>query len=821
VVIVHFSEELDTISAEDASNYHVDGLDVLAAFQRGSDVLLVTSQQTKGAPYNLTVGLVFDVAGNVALVSGPQPFNALSLSKVTFKAVPDFAWTAVDGSAKGLPTGDDLYLTGTAMLSARGLDGGDLRVHGRTDVAGVTGYALAPSGEKIADGQPGAGAEIYALTILLPAGTYSYKLAHGNEADAAHPPTTLETVTKNLATRNDLGGVAVNPITMKGNDGVDYSGARLSLNGEDLPGPGILFKRENPDTVVVVGAKDKALPADVIGTWRDVPFGSGDDYDDGIVELPLPQAGVADTTAPRLLGVKARDSESVLLSFDEAVFAPSTPTLTVTDDSGAQLPIAQTMIGQPLVNQIVIQTGAMANDTSYTVLVGGISDIAGNTITTPVTAGFTSPAAFQPFTPIVDNIPPSVVTVQPTSPTEIEVTFSERVTDDAATASHYAIANGTGGTGTAPTIASARMGAGNVKVILTTTQQTRQAPYVLSVTGVSDVAGNVLTSSSTDFPGFGDFTPPTITTVQPLSSTKVALIWSKALTADSATRLTNYTLSEVNVASVEFSGDDTLRNAAFNSTYAPLRNDVVILTSASPMTGGGTYTITAQGVQDLSGNQSLENKQFTAVAQPPTVTVVLTYLISDTAGVVGVGPGGAAASPSRAISPATLAAQREGVFALGTALNDAGSAPITDNAFTVAMGGFPPDGSTLQGKSKQLKDDGTQGDQTSGDHIFTITVPNVPLGSTLSWKAFASFTTAFAQQNPSFPGAAFADSSPGPSVFGDGQEYPGNDNAVFLVAGDANGVVQIDCLFGDEITYKRKTGFPAFYMAIGHATRLQ
>ena len=34
-------------------------------------------------------------------------------------------------------------------------------------------------------------------------------------------------------------------------------------------------------------------------------------------------------------------------------------------------------------------------------------------------------------------------------------------------------------------------------------------------------------------------------------------------------------------------------------------------------------------------------------------------------------------------------------------------------------------------------------------------------------------------------------------------------------------VIIIDCLFGDEITYKRKTGFPAFHFALGNARRTE
>lgn len=813
VVILEFSESLDRIAAENAANYRIPDLEVYAAFQRDREVLVVTSQQARGAPYELELGTVFDVAGNVAVVDGPVPFRGLSLSLVTFKAVVDFAWRSVDGSERGLPPGEGLFLTGTVGLEARAEDGADLRVHGRTDVAGRSGFELTPTDEVLE------GAQVYALTLRLPPGTYAYKLAHGSTALAANPPATLETVSKSLATRNDLGGVAVDPITMQGRDGASYMGARLSLTGQDLPGPGVLFKRENPDTILVVGEADRALPPDVVGTWRDVPFGSGADYDDGLVELPLFAGGVPDSEPPRLLGARARDSESVLVSFDEAVVATGNPTVRVTGDDGVDLAIVEVMVPAPLPNQVVIRTGAMANDAPYSLLIGALADLGGHAMAQPVTAGFSSPAQFQPFTPILDEDPPAVVAVRPNSPTEIEVTFNERVLDSAAEPGHFAISRVGGGA--APTISSARMGAGGVKVVLTTTVQGLQEPYALAVTDVSDVAGNVLDSAQVEFAGFGELEPPVIERVVALGPTKVALLWNEPLSADSADRLTNYSVSEVSVTEVRFGASDELRGAAFNSSWAPLAGDIVIL-STTPMTGGGTYTVSAEGVTDLSGNESAEVKTFTAAGTPPLVDVLFTYQISDTAGVVGVGAGGTPGVPARALSPATLSQQREGVFVLGTALSDSGAAPVVNHPFTTALTGFPEEGASLSGAEPELKDDGTGGDAVAGDHVFSLLIQDVPLGSTLSWKAFASFTTAFAQANPSYPGAAFADATRGPSVFGDGQEFPGNDNAVFLVADvDGDGRIVIDNLFGDEISFKRKTGFPAFHMAVDRARRLE
>ncbi len=808
VFVVTFSEELDRIAAENAVNYIVSdgGLEVFAAFQRGREVYVVTSAHERGARYDLEIGGVFDVAGNV-MADTAVSVDALTLSVVTFQAIVDFAWTSIDGTTKGLPPGSDLYLTGTVMRDARGVDGADRRVFGRTDVAGIDGFKFEPT-DTIVDG-----GRVYALSLRLPPGTYAYKLAHGNARTASNAPPSLETVTKGLATRNDLSGVSVDPRTLRGNDGVSYAAARLSTNGADLAGAGVLFKREVPDGLLVLGEVDRALEPEVIGTWRDTPFGVGADYDDGLTELPLPVAGAADTNGPRLLNVRPRDSESVLLSFDEAVVVAGTVNVGIDGESGA-LPVVETFVGQPLSTQVVVRTGAMDNDAAYALVVSGIGDALGNALPGPVTGGFTSPAFFQAFTPLVDDVPPSVSLVRATSPTTVEVTFTERLKESTIALTDFSI----GGTN-APDVENVLVTGGGLRVVLTTTAQERQEAYTLTVAGVDDIAGNTLSSVTVPFSGFGEFDPPEIDRVVAISPTQIALVWNEPVTAQSASRITSYIVSEVQVTAVRFGGSDELRGAAFNATFAPLRTDIVVLTTTA-MTGGGAYTVSAEGVADLSGNESAAVAGFTAVAAAPTVDVVLSYQISDAVGVIGVGAGGSAAPPARAISAATLSQQREGVFVLGTALSQSGVDKLSNHPFTAALGGFPADGAPLDGVEPELKDDGQNGDRTANDNIYSIRIPGVPVGSTLSWKAFASFTTAFGSANPGFPGAAFADAPRGPSVFGDGQEYPGNDNAVFIVGDDdGDGVVTIECLFGDEITFKRKTGFPAFHMALGRARR--
>lgn len=811
LVIVRFSEILDRVAAENAASYAIDGLEVFAAFQRGREVLLVTSPQERGAAYTLEVGDVFDVAGNVMRDTEALSFRGLSLVKVTFRAVVDFAWTSVDGSTKGLPDDDGLYLTGTVLKEARGLDGRDLRVTGRTDVAGIEGFRFEPTEERFQD------ATVYALSLRLPSGTYAYKLAHGAPADAFSPPATLETVSKSLATRNDVAGVVVDPVSLRGADGFSYQQARLSLSGQDSPGRGILFKRENPDEVVFVGDADRELGVQVLGTWRDVPFGRNADYDDGLPEMALTVAGAEDLTPPRLVAVRARDSESVVVSFDEAVQESDQGLMArVTGDEG-ELMVQEAFVAQPLPNQLVLRVSTMDVDQSYSLMVGGVQDLSGNVMPSPETVGFTSPGQSTPFTPLVDDVPPEVTAVTATSPTEIDVLFSERLNVMQVDLADFTLSQA--GEGTAPQLLSVRMEGGGVRAVLTTTPQERQAPYSLEIGAVEDLAGNLSEPVTLSVVGFGEFDPPQISWAKPVTPTLLAVRFDERVSAATAGDPNRYAIDGLSIVGARFGAADELRGAAFNPTWAPLAEDLVLL-EVAPMQVDVSYALTATGVEDLSGNPSAASASFVGINTAPRVDVLLTYQVSDTAGVLGVGPGGTPASPARALSPSTLQQQREGLFILGTALDDSGASPIASHPATLALGGFPDEGAPLDGVEPQLRDDGTEGDVLANDNIFTLRIPDVPLGSTVSWKAFASFTTAFGQQNPQVPGAAFADASPGPSVFSDGQEYPGNDNAVLLVAdADGDGVIHIDNLFGDEITFKRTTGRPAFHLAVDRARR--
>ncbi|MFH1809093.1 MAG: hypothetical protein ABIJ09_10135 [Pseudomonadota bacterium] len=810
VVVLGFSETLDRISAENVGNYRILSaggvpLDIYAAFQRGRELLLVTATQSRGGDYQVQVSGPFDQAGNM-MADASLPFTGLALYRVSFGAVVDYAFLSEDGRERGLPAGEQLYLTGTVMLEARATDGRDLRMSGRTDVAGIAGYAFAPTADLVA-GKP-----VHRLSLFLPPGVYAWKVGHGTPAMAADPPATLETVTKNLCTTNDNTGVTVDPVTLLGRDGISYQGARLSLTGNDTPGPAVLFKRENPDQRLLVGAQNMELPVFVIGAWRDVPFGSGADYDDGRVELAQVEPGAVDDQGPRLLDASAPCSAGVLLSFDEKILSSAAEVqVQIQDADGVELNARVQHVGLPVKpTQVFVQTAEQFPGAAYSLGVSGLRDAAGN-LAELQSGAFVAPGAASECR-IVDEDPPEVVAVLAERPDRIRVRFSEQIHSASAGLASFGLVHRQGGN--APTIQQALLSGGGTEVVLVTSAQEIQAPYTLTVHNIQDIAqpANVLVEQSVDFAGFGEHEPPTFS-ARAVTPGLVWLRFNEPVTEATASAAASYSIPGLTIQRVEFSAAASLRASSTAPAYAPIAEDQVLL-STSPMSAGQSYTVTVNGVHDLSGNVAASSASFDGLAAAPTVDLVIEVLVSRTATVFGAGPGGSSGVPGRALSPETLAREREGIFMRGEGLEADGATTIPSHPATLALQGFPARGAAglaqFDGPDPQLRDDATGGDRVAGDNIYTLVIPGVPLGSVVAYKTFASFSTAF-RDSSGDPRALVADATPGPSQYDDGEEYPGNDNGARILGdSDGDGQVVLRHLFGDEVTYKRREDSPVF-----------
>ncbi|MCK5797191.1 MAG: hypothetical protein KAI47_08415, partial [Deltaproteobacteria bacterium] len=626
-------------------------------------------------------------------------------------------------------------------------------------------------------------------------------------------PTTLTALGKRDAAGNVEGGIS-------------FAGATISVTGEEKPGPfsgtppapKVMFKRENPDEVCVARSSDIICPMIVIGTWRDLPDfvvgGSLADYDDGLPEV-APTRLEKDIVSPTLMNLKVYSSYSLILSFDERLSDTITSFSFSAKRAGNDevLPLRIKRVGKVgdgdlLPSQIWLSTAKglpMGIGTTYILTYSGVMDALGNAQKTPRSVNWTAP---ETLVPDEDTRPPAVLAVLPKSPTRLLVQFDEAVDSaTAATTANYRIA--AQGGAAAPSVTLATMQPGGTAVVLTTTDQAKQASYTLTVEKIADgaVPPNVLSSQTVSFKGFGDDQAPKVIFAEALSPTKIAVAFDESLSPLSVTA-GSFSIAGLTISGTDFSGAASRKVGAFSPKTTTFSEDIVVLTT-STMSAGQAYIVSPSGVTDLSGNACKTTTSFKGVAKAKTVDVVLSYRLDNTAKVGG-------ATPARAISPQELADQREGVFVLGgTATPSGGKTGDPPDDVSKQLGTFPPEGQPTAGLAKRLQDDGQDGDATAGDHIFSIRIRDLPLGSAILWKAFASYTVAFKNAHPSNLSAAFADATPGPSVFTDGQEFPGNENGVRILGDrDGDGVVRIRCLFGDEVTFKKVTDAPVFVWAV-------
>jgi hypothetical protein len=187
---------------------------------------------------------------------------------------------------------------------------------------------------------------------------------------------------------------------------------------------------------------------------------------------------------------------------------------------------------------------------------------------------------------------------------------------------------------------------------------------------------------------------------------------------------------------------------------AAFTENVVVL-KTSPMDAGKSYKVTPSGVTDLTGNACQNDGDVVGVTEAPKVDVAISYFVSG-----GTKVGGKI--PSRAITAADVTEQREGLFILGSVVSTDGKTKDPQSPVTLQMGTFPPEGQPTAGLARLLKDDGLEADAAAGDNIHTILIKGVPLGTSLIWKGFASFTVEYANANPQSAQAAFADAQSGP-----------------------------------------------------------
>ncbi|MCC3376885.1 Ig-like domain-containing protein [Cohnella sp. REN36] len=289
--------------------------------------------------------------------------------------------------------------------------------------------------------------------------------------------------------------------------------------------------------------------------------------------------GVDDNTKPTVQSVAGLNGNAIRVVFSEKVNVQQ----------------ATDIRNYSLNNGLYVQRAAIDNDgrtvtlwtneqrdgQKYRITIRDIADLAGNVMDTRSNVEFTA---------VNDQTKPTVKSVKANRDGTVTVVFSEKVNpQEAANTANYSVDHGLG-------ITRAILASDGLTVTLTTTQQQDGTLYRLTVSGISDLAGNRM-DRQTDllFGGVVDRTPPTISKVA-ASKNQVVLTFSERLDRDSASDARNYQFDGGLGQPVAVSYDDA--------------NLTVTLTTAA-QASGQSYALTINNVKDLSGLAIAANTRVT------------------------------------------------------------------------------------------------------------------------------------------------------------------------------------------------------------------
>lgn len=292
-------------------------------------------------------------------------------------------------------------------------------------------------------------------------------------------------------------------------------------------------------------------------------------------------------------GVSRAGTSTVLFSeqMDPTTITTSTFNIRITS-SGQILPGTVTYNAATRVAEF-IPTSALPNATQLTVTVTtGVKDLAGNAMTAPFTASWTTRDEEGPT--VVSSVPAQGATgVLPTA--TISVTFSENVDATTITAANIFLRLTSGGANVPGTLS---FNAGTRTATFTPSSPlTQGAAYSLTVNGVKDVLGNAMPAQFVLNFTVGDSTPPTVSSVLPIAGA----------TGVATNTTVQVTFSEPMDQSTIIAANLQLKNTATNAvvpatvTYNAATNTATLTPTA--LSSATQYTLTVStAVKDVAGN---------------------------------------------------------------------------------------------------------------------------------------------------------------------------------------------------------------------------
>lgn len=291
----------------------------------------------------------------------------------------------------------------------------------------------------------------------------------------------------------------------------------------------------------------------------------------------------ADTTKPAVSTVIASKGNKITVTFTEAEKLDEATALNIanyTVDKDLKVTAAEFKLDANDdstnalgVNPVVIlTTSTQKNGELYTLTTANVKDMAGNMIASTTTKFGGSP---------VDTVKPAAPTVVAKTNTTVDVTFGEELDKvSAETVANYVFDGGL-------TATAAKLDTTKKIVTVTTSAQTSGKLYIATITGVKDEAGNTMDKAEVKFGGkAADTTAPTITSATADSRTTVKVLFNEELDKASAETLSNYVI-------------DGGLGYPTSASYDKATKTVTLGTATQE---GKVYTITVNGVKDLSMN---------------------------------------------------------------------------------------------------------------------------------------------------------------------------------------------------------------------------
>jgi hypothetical protein len=181
-----------------------------------------------------------------------------------------------------------------------------------------------------------------------------------------------------------------------------------------------------------------------------------------------------------------------------------------------------------------------------------------------------------------DVTSPQLQSAQINNPTQVVLFFSESLNSQSAqNAGNYSIDNGV-------SVSSASLSSNNREVTLTTSSHTPNLQHTVTVSIVTDLAGNTISSSanSAQYLLEADTTPPAVSSAQLDNATTLMVYFSEEIDGSSASNISNYSSNN----GIQFT------NAVLSG------NNQSVQLSTTDHSVGQSYTVVVNNVLDLAGN---------------------------------------------------------------------------------------------------------------------------------------------------------------------------------------------------------------------------